>query len=90
MEQKFFICKHCGKIIAVVKETNAPVICCGEKMEEINQNNCVGKQIGLYKILYECDYKSKDGHRLFRIKCSECGRESDIAFKNIKYLLTKF
>lgn len=35
MEQKFFICKHCGKIIAVVKETGVPVMCCGEKMQEL-------------------------------------------------------
>lgn len=35
MEQKFYICGHCGKIIAVVKETGVPVMCCGEKMTEL-------------------------------------------------------
>ena len=35
MEQKFYVCKHCGKIIAVVKESGVPVICCGQKMTEI-------------------------------------------------------
>ena len=35
MEQKFLICKHCGKIVAVVKETGVPVICCGEEMSEL-------------------------------------------------------
>ena len=35
MEQKFFICEHCGKIIAVVKESGVPVMCCGQKMKEI-------------------------------------------------------
>lgn len=35
MKQKFYICAHCGKIIAIVKETGVPVICCGEKMSEI-------------------------------------------------------
>lgn len=35
MEMKFFRCSHCGKIIAVVKETGVPVMCCGQKMEEI-------------------------------------------------------
>ena len=35
MEQKFYICKHCGNIIAKVKDTGAPVICCGEPMSEI-------------------------------------------------------
>ena len=35
MEQKFYICKHCGNIIAFVKDSGVPVVCCGEKMEEI-------------------------------------------------------
>ncbi len=35
MEQKFLICKHCGNIVAVVKETGVPVMCCGENMKEI-------------------------------------------------------
>ena len=35
MEQKFFICKHCGNMIAFVKESGVPVICCGEKMTEV-------------------------------------------------------
>ena len=35
MEQKFYICKHCGNIIAKVKDTGVPVVCCGEPMSEI-------------------------------------------------------
>ena len=35
MEQKFYICSHCGKIIAVVKDSKVPVMCCGQKMDEI-------------------------------------------------------
>ena len=35
MEQKFYVCKHCGRIIAVVKESGVPVMCCGQKMTEI-------------------------------------------------------
>ena len=35
MEMKFYICKHCGNIIAVVKSSGVPVVCCGEKMQEI-------------------------------------------------------
>ena len=35
MEMEFYRCKHCGQIIAVVKKTGVPVICCGEKMEKI-------------------------------------------------------
>ena len=35
MEQKFYICEHCGNIIAKVKDSGVPVMCCGEKMKEI-------------------------------------------------------
>ena len=35
MKQRFFICKHCGNIIAMVKDTGVPVVCCGEKMHEL-------------------------------------------------------
>ncbi len=35
MEQKFYKCSHCGKIVALVKESGVPVMCCGTKMEEI-------------------------------------------------------
>ncbi len=32
---KFYICKHCGNIVAMVRESGAPISCCGEKMSEI-------------------------------------------------------
>ena len=35
MEQKFYICKHCGNIITKVKDSGVPVVCCGEPMSEI-------------------------------------------------------
>ena len=35
MELKFYRCKVCGKIIAIVKDTGVPTICCGEEMVEI-------------------------------------------------------
>ena len=35
MEMRFFRCAHCGQIIAIVKGTGVPVICCGEPMKEI-------------------------------------------------------
>ncbi|MBR6411149.1 MAG: desulfoferrodoxin [Clostridia bacterium] len=31
----FLRCKHCGQIVAVVKKTGVPMMCCGEKMEVI-------------------------------------------------------
>ena len=38
MKQKFYICNHCGNIIAYVKESGVPVVCCGEKMRELIPN----------------------------------------------------
>lgn len=35
MEQKFFICEHCGNIIAMVENKGVPVMCCGQKMTEL-------------------------------------------------------
>ena len=35
MEMKFYRCSRCGQIIAIVKKTGVPVICCGEPMKEI-------------------------------------------------------
>ena len=35
MEQKFYICKKCGKIMAIVKDTIVPTMCCGEVMQEL-------------------------------------------------------
>ena len=32
MEQKFYVCKHCGNIYAAVKESGVKVKCCGEEM----------------------------------------------------------
>ena len=35
MEMKFYRCKKCGKIIAIVKGSPCPTMCCGEAMEEM-------------------------------------------------------
>ena len=35
MEMKFYRCSVCGQIIAIVKKTGVPVVCCGQKMQEI-------------------------------------------------------
>ena len=35
MEQKYYICKHCGNIILKAKDSGVPVVCCGEPMTEL-------------------------------------------------------
>lgn len=53
MEQKFFICEHCGNIIAMVKNTGVPVMCCGQKMTELvpgTTDASVEKHVPEYKV----------------------------------------
>lgn len=53
MEMKFYKCAHCGQIIAIVKETGVPVICCGEPMQEIipgTTDAAAEKHIPVYEV----------------------------------------
>lgn len=53
MEQKFFICEHCGNIIAMVKNAGVPVMCCGQKMTELvpgTTDASVEKHVPEYKV----------------------------------------
>ncbi|MDO4572976.1 MAG: desulfoferrodoxin family protein [Clostridia bacterium] len=36
---RFYICRHCGNIVAYVRNTGVPVMCCGEKMAELVPNS---------------------------------------------------
>ena len=38
MEQRFFVCEVCGNIIAMVKPSGVPVVCCGKPMKQIVPN----------------------------------------------------
>ena len=35
MDMVFYRCPVCGQIVAIVKKTGVPVVCCGKPMEEI-------------------------------------------------------
>ena len=53
MDYKFYICKHCGNIITMVKDCGVPVVCCGEKMHELvpcSTQAAVEKHMPVYKI----------------------------------------
>ena len=36
--KKFFVCKHCGNIIALLHDAGVPMMCCSEKMVELVPN----------------------------------------------------
>lgn len=53
MELKFYRCIHCGQIIAIVKETGAAIVCCGDEMEEIRPGTVdasLEKHVPVYKV----------------------------------------
>lgn len=54
MEQKFYICSHCGNIIAMVKDRGVKVMCCGEKMKELipgSTDAATEKHVPVYEVV---------------------------------------
>ena len=43
-ELKLYQCKHCGNIVAYVKNSGVPVYCCGEQMQEMVANTVDASQ----------------------------------------------
>jgi len=35
MENKFYICEHCGNIVGLIHDGGVPLMCCGKKMTKI-------------------------------------------------------
>lgn len=53
MEQKYYICEHCGNIITKVKDTGVPVVCCGQKMTQLipgTTDGVVEKHVPVYEV----------------------------------------
>lgn len=53
MEQQFFICELCGNIIAIVKSSGIPIVCCGEEMKEIipgTTDASLEKHVPVYRV----------------------------------------
>lgn len=53
MKQKFYICQHCGNIIAMIRDKGVPVYCCGEKMHPITPGTTEAsteKHIPVYEV----------------------------------------
>ncbi len=43
-----------------------------------------GKDIGIFKVLYLCNERTKDGHKKYHIKCNFCGAEFERRLSSIK------
>lgn len=53
MEMVFYRCEHCGQIVAIVKKTGVPIICCGQPMKEIvpgTMDASVEKHVPVYAV----------------------------------------
>ncbi len=35
---KFYICKHCGNLVGLIKDKGVPLVCCGEPMTHLKPN----------------------------------------------------
>ena len=38
----------------------------------------IGTRIGIFDVLYECDKTSNSRHKIYHVKCSQCGWETDM------------
>lgn len=38
----------------------------------------VKNQESVFEVLYECNFRSNDGHKMFHVKCKECGWETNM------------
>ena len=38
MSATFKICRHCGNLVELIRDQGVPLICCGQKMEELVPN----------------------------------------------------
>lgn len=44
MKPKFYICRKCGNQIGMIQGSGVPILCCGEKMEELTANTVEASQ----------------------------------------------
>ncbi|MBP5245372.1 MAG: desulfoferrodoxin FeS4 iron-binding domain-containing protein [Clostridiales bacterium] len=59
---KFYRCEICGQIVAIVKKTGSPLVCCGQPMKEIipgTTDAAAEKHVPVYEV--------KDGKVIVKI-----------------------
>ena len=64
MAVKFYRCRHCGNVIEKLVDSQVPVVCCGEKMEELVANTVdasVEKHVPVVTRLDDCSIKVEVG-----------------------------
>lgn len=64
MATKFFRCNHCGNVIIKAVDSGVPVVCCGEKMEELTANTVeasLEKHVPVVTKIDDCTIKVEVG-----------------------------
>jgi superoxide reductase len=54
MEMKFYRCETCGQIVAIVKKSACPIMCCGKPMKEIvpgTSDGAVEKHVPVVEVI---------------------------------------
>ena len=50
---KFYVCEKCGNLVGMVKESGAPMSCCGQNMTELvpgTSDGAVEKHVPVFKV----------------------------------------
>ncbi len=53
LKKRFFVCEHCGNIIAMIRDCGVAVYCCGEKMKWLDHEATDGaeeKHLPIYDV----------------------------------------
>ena len=74
MEFKLYRCAHCGNIIFKVVDKGVPVMCCGQKMEELVPNTTDGALENFIGTVEEVDTERGK----VRVVVSMFGRETPV------------
>ncbi|MBP3549384.1 MAG: desulfoferrodoxin [Rikenellaceae bacterium] len=64
MATKFYKCRHCGNVIEKIVDSKVPVVCCGEKMEELIPNTVEAseeKHLPVVTCIDDCTIKVEVG-----------------------------
>ena len=81
MEMKFYRCKVCGQIVAIVKQTKVPLMCCGKMMEEIvpgEVDASIEKHVLLSLIYFSKSFINLKAGRLVIVKSKSTEEKSEI------------
>lgn len=35
IENRFYVCEHCGNIVGIINDAGVPLMCCGQKMKQL-------------------------------------------------------